>query len=563
VSRNISKAILPGGWILVALWLGLQTGRLLQVTAQAATISGTGTLTGTVNAPKAFQAAQVYAKNLDNNMVYVVYTVGGHYQVVNLLPGNYEVSVKKNGFAGDPKKVTVAAGVNASVDFSLSEAPVKVNRIVRGGEGRNGPSNVPAVSYDELYPQGTGRMLIERTCMNCHGPDFLPSHKWDADQWNAAIDLMSDPFATIPARLEPGIFTPQERKDLVAYLVQNYGPDTKPRALAVPEMPLDEAMLAKAMYVEYPIPPEYGRPMHDAHFDLNGNIWFTERASEHPSIGEVDPRTGVFKNYLIPDKIAQPHGITVDGEGQMWWAGNTALGRVDPKTGTMKLYPIGTQETDKQSHGHTPVIDSKQNVWFTASYTNQLVKWDRETEKISTYVLPTAYSFPYGLAVDKKDNLWVGEWARCKVAKFDPITNGFVEYAPLSRPCTLRRLSVDPQGTVWYALDSTGKIGKIDPSTGKIVEYTIPVKYSYPYDIQPDHNGELWISDSGQGGALLHFDPRTAKFTYFPSPMRTDMPKIEVLRDGAVLYTDRSAYIQSVGVFYPDKTKMTTLGVFH
>jgi streptogramin lyase len=208
-------------------------------------------------------------------------------------------------------------------------------------------------------------------------------------------------------------------------------------------------------------------------------------------------------------------------------------------------------------------VDSKQNIWFTASYSNQLGKWDRETEKISTFVIPTAFGFPYGLAVDKKDNLWVGEWTRCKMAKFDPATEGFIEYTPLTRPCTLRRLSVDSQGMIWYALDSIGKIGKLDPNTGKIVEYTIPVKYSFPYDIQQDHDGNIWISDSGQGGALIHFNPSTGKFTYFPSPQRTDMPKIEILRDGAVLYTDRDAYIESIGILYPDKTKMTTLGAYH
>jgi streptogramin lyase len=127
----------------------------------------------------------------------------------------------------------------------------------------------------------------------------------------------------------------------------------------------------------------------------------------------------------------------------------------------------------------------------------------------------------------------------------------------------MRRLSVDTDGKVWYALDSRGVIGKLDPLTGKIVEYTIPVKYSYPYDIQPDHEGKVWISDSGQGGALIHFDPKTGKFVYFPSPQRTDMPKIEILRDGSILYTNRSAYIQSVGVMYPDKTKMTSLGAYH
>ncbi len=73
-------------------------------------IAGTGTLSGTVKAPKEFKAAKVYAKNLDKNVVYMVFTEDGKYQAVDLFPGNYEVSVTKNGFSGgDVQKVTVTA----------------------------------------------------------------------------------------------------------------------------------------------------------------------------------------------------------------------------------------------------------------------------------------------------------------------------------------------------------------------------------------------------------------------------------------------------------------------
>jgi streptogramin lyase len=563
VNRKCSGTLSLGIITLATLCVGLGGRHIGIASVEASTISGTGELSGKVEAGKPFQGAQVYAKNLDNHMVYMVYTVGGEYQAVNLLPGNYEVSVKKNGFTVDAKKISITAGSKATADFVLQDAPIKPNRTVHTLEGPHGPTNVAAVSYDELYPPGNGRKLIEKTCMLCHGVDFVPSHQWDADQWNAAIDLMSDPYATVPGRIVPGTFSPQDRQDLVEYLVKNYGPDTTVRGLAVPEMPVEESSIGKAMYVEYPVPTSFGRPIHDDHFDKDGNIWFTVREPGHPNIGEVDPRTGVFKNYAIPDPIAFPHGLTLDGEGQLWWAGDTALGRVDPKSGQMKLYPFGPHATEHASHGHTPVVDSKQNVWFTQSYSNMLGKWDRETDKLSSYTIPTAFGFPYGLTVDKKDNLWVGEWTRCKMAKFDPATEAFTEYTPLTRPCTLRRLSADSQGMIWYALDSIGKIGKLDPSTGKIVEYTIPVKYSFPYDIQQDHDGNIWISDSGQGGALIRFSPTTSKFTYFPSPQRSDMPKIEILRDGAILYTDRDAYIESIGILYPDKTKMTTLGAYH
>jgi len=53
---------------------------------------------------KEFKAAKVYAKNLDKNVVYMVFTEDGKYQAVDLFPGNYEVSVTKNGFSGERRK---------------------------------------------------------------------------------------------------------------------------------------------------------------------------------------------------------------------------------------------------------------------------------------------------------------------------------------------------------------------------------------------------------------------------------------------------------------------------
>lgn len=61
-------------------------------------LAGLGTISGTVKAPKEFKAAKVYAKNVDKNVVYMVFTEGGRYRAIDLFPGSYEVSVTKNGF---------------------------------------------------------------------------------------------------------------------------------------------------------------------------------------------------------------------------------------------------------------------------------------------------------------------------------------------------------------------------------------------------------------------------------------------------------------------------------
>ena len=78
-----------------------------------------GSLSGTVKAPKEIKAAEVYASNLDKHVVYMVYTAAGRYRALGLLPGNYEVSVKKDGFTGDVQQIVIASGSAATADFIL------------------------------------------------------------------------------------------------------------------------------------------------------------------------------------------------------------------------------------------------------------------------------------------------------------------------------------------------------------------------------------------------------------------------------------------------------------
>src|SRR5579871_5699640 len=76
----------------------------------AGSLPDLGTLSGKVTASKPFQAAQVYIRNVDKHVLYVVYTSAGHYEAVDLLPGKYAISPKKKGFSGDVKNVEVKPG---------------------------------------------------------------------------------------------------------------------------------------------------------------------------------------------------------------------------------------------------------------------------------------------------------------------------------------------------------------------------------------------------------------------------------------------------------------------
>ena len=539
--------------------------------AEGDTLPGTATLAGVVHAPKPFKAAQVHLMNVDKNVLFMVYTSGGRYRAVNLFPGNYEVTVRADGLAGNPQKIELAAGAGRTLDITLREGPALGVRQGEFGFTTQRPGEVQLVAYDELYPREPGRVLLEKQCMYCHGKSFFPSKQYHETQWSHFIDQMQDGGGLRGALIPPGTLSAPDRATIVAYLGKHFGPSSPKRGLkADTAFPVDEATLAKAMYVEYylPLDPTLDagnkqRRTQEPHFDPDGNVWYTDRSVPN-RIGRVDPRTAEVKDWMMPDAKADPHGLTVDRNGHVFWAETVgfSLGRLDPKTGSITRYPMDSTGRSK-GRGHTPVVDSKDNVWFTVIVGDMIGKWDRQTGKATVWKVPTQGAAPYGIALDKDENVWFAEFRRCKIGKFDPRTEKFTEYAAPTQPCTIRRLGVDSTGMVWYGGFNNGKLGKLDPNTGKIVEYDIPMAFSEPYDVWPDREDRIWISDGGQGGALIRFDPKTEKFTYYPTPQITDQPKLAITRDGAVWYTPRSSSRAAAGVLYPDVTKITTFGAYY
>jgi virginiamycin B lyase len=542
--------------------------------AAESTIPGTGAVTGTVTAGKPFTAAQVYLRRTDKPVTFMVYTSGGRYQAINVLPGEYELTVGRRGFASEAKKITVQPGTTTVADVALKDADLLPK------PGVNGPSTVVGypgramitdkdveftTDYDKVYPPGPGRAVLERVCMSCHGVNFYSLRQWDRGAWDAAINMMSKRVNGMDTPVPPGKMTLKERQLLLDYFVTNFGPQSTKRALAIDvDMPLDEAALGKAMYIEYEMPKvgDKGRPMgQNPYFDNDGNVWMTDRGQPN-AIVKLDPRTATFESYLLPERCI-PHGITVDSKGMVWWGETVGfkLGRLDPKSGKMDRFPLDSRGYLK-GRGHDPIVDSEDNIWLTVINGNRLAKFDTKTEKISLYEPPTPNSYPYGPDKDKQGNIWISQFTQCRMAKFDPKEEVFNEYPALTayedQYCLIRRGSVDHNGMVWYGVFSHGKIGKLDPATGQAVEYKMPVRFAEPYDIWPDRDNNMWIADGAMGGAIIKFDQKTEKFTFYPAVQRGDLPKIEITREGAIWYNPRSALHGAVGVLYPDMTKMTT-----
>src|SRR6185436_6506273 len=77
-----------------------------------ADLAGLARVSGTVTSDKPFKAAKVYFRNAERRMQYMVYTAGGKYQAMHLLPGEYEMRVEADGLESSKNKIVLKSGDN-------------------------------------------------------------------------------------------------------------------------------------------------------------------------------------------------------------------------------------------------------------------------------------------------------------------------------------------------------------------------------------------------------------------------------------------------------------------
>ena len=581
-----------------------------------AEVPGTGKLSGTVTASQAFTAAQVYIRNVDLGIVYMVYTNQGRYRAVALFPGNYEVSVSTKHLESDAQTVTITAGETAEVNLSLSPLSGDVPQLVIPA-GRtameSGASGVfEYANYDEIYPPGPGREVAEQVCMVCHGENFFPTRPGTERQWMSWIDHMvgstlgeQDPTnygqGLLSFRSSTFRFGREDRDALLEYVVKNFGPDSKHRRVAIEKQtPIDEKALGKAMYIEYYLAVDgpnqgvnaepwardrVGRYGQDPRFDAEGNVWLVDRGIPHRLV-KLDPRTNEQREFLYPDPRNGNHEILIDPSGMIWLPEHR--GRQNTAEKRLLGFNSKTEEWTQQismdpdnvvrnptKFLQSLAMDSKGNIYVGWIMGGALSKWDRATGEVSVFRIPTPHAIPYGVVADKNDNIWIALWSGGKIVKFDTSNNSWTEYTTTTYPAHTRRLNVDKDNNIWWGIYSAGKrdgkLVKLDQSTGKMTEWTIPQQNAEPYDVAPDPEGNIWAPDVGQrtdgeyGATLWRFNPKTEEFTFYPKPQRhADSPKIQVTRDGAVWYSPRgSREAPAFGVLYPDMDKIDDLGAYY
>ena len=555
----------------------------------AAAPSGLGELSGRVRGTQPDSLAIVFAHDAKRDVAYTVYVVDGKFRATQVLPGQYTITVRPavgqlKGFAPQSLERTVAPGAVVKADFTLGPVTAVPNYV--GGMPYDGDPKFPdakILPYDQVYPPGPGRVILERTCNACHAVNFIPYNAArdysggrapkNREAWAASVDRMHKGSAFgRPGKatmFDPRLLPSADRETLIDYLAANFSEASEPRAVQLDSVPpLDLKALERAMFVEYNYREPKGKydvfPWpHQVDFDREGNVWLAYTAC---CIVRFDPRTGESRAF---EGHGGGHGIAVDQtDGTVWYSGDTVR-RLDPKTGKVDHWKLGN---DRALGSNTQVFDSKGNLWMSLLGAGGLAKWDRKTDTIVWWEVPVVRSRPYGIIVDNLDKVWFADYHNGGVTRFDPETAEFRHY-PMVREdaaSSIRRLGVDSKNRIWAgtwaSLDYIAKLYRLDPQTGEVVEKALTeLPHAAVYNAEPDSRDNIWLSNDNY---LSSYDPEADRFTHYPIPVRSDTLKTTITRDDGVWFFYRNAgkvlgYGGTAVVLYPDKDRIPTLGAFH
>jgi len=234
----------------------------------------------------------------------------------------------------------------------------------------------------------------------------------------------------------------------------------------------------------------------------------------------AQPNSNAFvTEKVLPSDCEMPLGITVDNQGNVWYASTKkgTLGRYDSQSNKFEEFLIPDWPTRSNPTEFSMVwvvkADRQGNIWLTDDKTSLLWRFNHSTCTFDSFkspaVNPVSFDFDangnmYLVGVRSK-SLYFGDMSKIKPGT----SEGFTEIKlPLEQfkgiddfRVSSGSVAVDSQrGVVWttvLAFQQKGQVFRYDVATQNIKVFDLPQELSSPVGTAVDGDGNLWVTDHG------------------------------------------------------------------
>lgn len=208
---------------------------------------------------------------------------------------------------------------------------------------------------------------------------------------------------------------------------------------------------------QYPVTE--GRGPHTPTIDRNGNVWFTMQSGH---VGRLVMATGEMTISKSPTDNTYPYGIAVNSQGVPWYVdfrGNR-LGSVDPETLEITEYTLPNPESRPRRIALTP----DDVVWYTDYSRGYLGRYDPETGETREWASPGGpESQPYGIAT-VGNVIWYSESSvrPNTLVRFDSQTERFQTWVIPSGGGVVRNMMATANGNLVLACSGVNRVALVE-----------------------------------------------------------------------------------------------------
>jgi streptogramin lyase len=455
--------------------------------------------------------AMITAFNSEKTRRITVYShPDGRYQLPVTFAGDLSFRVRTPYFKDLTKEVAVADGESVTVDFATPRLTMPTDL----SESLTASAHIAQMQW----PSSKDRSSFISQCNFCHQiGNSLTRRPRTKEEWRQVVDRMEGYLVFV---------TDDEKASFVDRLDETF---TGEPVKAVQTWDVSAA-LSRARIEEW-VAGDGLSFIHDADVGYDGRLYGADEGHDiiwvlDRKTGQVDkvklpavdlPVGGKFSGLALPIGVFTgnhgPHSMAEGNDGRLWITNSLSsrLMAYSADISTFETYDIAADSL----YLHTIRKDLKGRLWFTVAASNQVGRFDPQTNQLDLLDLPVSGLSQWLTDAFMPTLTAVGAWFPRKNL---PIILSHHKWAGLGRKVMAMPYGIDvnpTDGSIWYVKLYANKIGRIDPETFEIREIDTPAAGPRRPRFAPD--GIMWIP-AFDIGALLRFDPKTEKFKTYPLP---------------------------------------------
>jgi streptogramin lyase len=455
----------------------------------------------------------------------------GHYSfpASRLEPGHYTLKIRAAGYSlTAPAAADLAAQKPATTDLKL----VKAKNLVPQLTNAELLSSMPGTEEQKTF-------LLN--CVSCHTLQRIVQSTHDADEFTQVITRMMG-YAQVsqPIKPQPRVEKnrggdPEQYRKNAEFLSSINLSTVSQWEYHFKTFPRPTGKATHVLITEYDLPRPTIEP-HDVIVDETGTVWYTNFGEMF--IGKLDPKTGAHKEYPVPElKPGYPQGlldIEEDKSGDMWMGMmyQGALAKFDRKSEKITTYSLPKQWNDEAAQpnmlGMRYDVDGK--IWTDSAGHYDIFRLDVKTGNYEQFEpmkqLPDGRRGTiYGIDSDSHNNLYFTDFATDYIGRIDAKTGKVAWFQTPTANSRPRRIRTDAQDRAFFGEYQGNKIGMLDPETGKISEWALPTPWSGPYYVTWDKTGNLYTGGMTTD-RLEKVNPKTGEVIEYLMPRDTNMRRV-------------------------------------